>query len=141
MKHPLLLGMLFLLCALSFVLSSLHPVPTRAWPNRNAGSGCGEPGCHPPGAIVSAEHVGGDMIQVEVMGAVAEVAGEIVKDDVIVDEKNAADNPFILHVNESGAYTVNAGLDGWGRWGSTRIDVTLVKINRLSWGFLKGLFE
>ena len=141
MKHLFLFGLISLLCAMSFVLSSLHPEPTLAWPNRNAGSGCGEPGCHPPGAIVTAEHIGENMIQVEVMGTTADVAGEIVKDDVIIEEKNVAENPFILHVDEDGTYTVNAGLDGWGRWGSTEIDVTLVKVNRLSWGSVKLLFE
>jgi hypothetical protein len=119
-------------------LSSLSTGEIQAWPNRNAGPGCE---CHSSGAQIRAEYLGGYEIEVEVVGATSPVAGELVRDDEVVDEINIAGNPFILHVHENGTYTINAGLNAAQRYGTTTIDVSLVKVNCTSWGFIKGLFR
>ena len=125
-----------LVAAASLLISIIH---VDAWPDYNPGPGCGS--CHASGATINAEYIGDNMVQVEVVNASEAVGGEIVIDGTVVDEVNGASNPFTLGVTEDGTYTVTAGLDSYHRYGSTVIEVTLLKTNTFSWGRIKQLFR
>jgi hypothetical protein len=135
------MSVLLFVAAVSALFSSLRSTQAGAWPNRNPGPGCSGIGCHNSGATIHAEYLGGYEIRVEVEGASSPVAGEIIRSDEIIEEINSTSNPFILHVTDDGTYTINAGLDNSQNWGTTTIDVTLVKVNYFSWGALKKLFR
>jgi hypothetical protein len=128
-----------LLALASLIYSFLRTQQGHAWPSFNNGPSCTS--CHASGANIEVQYIGEHKVRIEVLDAPSEVGGEIIKDDIVIDELDSGDNPFVLEVSEDGTYTVNAGLDNFGRVGTATVEVVQTKVNTLSWGYVKKIFR